>query len=600
MNERQHCRILSCFIQLFFLLAPCVTRVLYASPFVLRQNVAENETTLALNPHTQLAQLPRISPVSSGSGTSLSVPNGRAQSTTEAAVRAEIEKGTPASLRSAVSRLRQQGTTINDQEKIWLYIATSIYTMVYPTERVNWDVPAFSGTSVYLNIIETAKMGTYDFTASTGTDFLSLVLPSLVLFTAPNLKNYYTEAETALTAAVTQKPQSVLANFLLGTLYARQEKYDKAVKAFEVAFTVQSDSVTLSAPYIETLLHLNRAKEAYNAAVKVLLKNSTNLQVLILCAESAYAMGDWALADQYVSQVLQNDSNNARFLLLRSRIFLESGDFARAASALDAYTRSEKPNRDYYYIRSRLQYEWNKNLPQAASTLSEGLGVYPHDRDLLLLAAAVASDSGLKINGMSASQLATRILSTDANNAHALTIMIKEAIKNEQWQTVYDRTSRLMNIQNDDTAKMLRIEGCLGLKKHTEALELSRELFKQNGTNEDILLLYIRVLISTKNTAEAKTLIEKSLPQSQQKAKSALYYQRSRLASDSAVKLNDLRNSLTANPRNNDALFDLYGYYYARKDYRKAQYYLKQVIALRPSDQKLLKLQTELESLLSQ
>ena len=80
--------------------------------------------------------------------------------------------------------------------------------------------------------------------------------------------------------------------------------------------------------------------------------------------------------------------------------------------------------------------------------------------------------------------------------------------------------------------------------------------------------------------------------------KSFLYYERSFLASSEDAVLVDLRSSLTANPRNRDALFRLYKIYYNKKEYRKAQYYLKQVVALSPNDDSLLKLNSELETLL--
>ena len=81
--------------------------------------------------------------------------------------------------------------------------------------------------------------------------------------------------------------------------------------------------------------------------------------------------------------------------------------------------------------------------------------------------------------------------------------------------------------------------------------------------------------------------------------KSCLYYEKSFLEGSEEAVLVDLRSSLTANPRNKDALFRLYQIYYNKKEWRKAQYYLKQVVALSPSDDSLIKLNSELETLLS-
>ena len=64
--------------------------------------------------------------------------------------------------------------------------------------------------------------------------------------------------------------------------------------------------------------------------------------------------------------------------------------------------------------------------------------------------------------------------------------------------------------------------------------------------------------------------------------------------------LSDLRSSLIANSRNEDSLFRLYKIYFEKKDYRRAQYYLKQVVALHPANEEFLRLNRELEVLIQQ
>lgn len=530
----------------------------------------------------------------------LAATNGKATSAADRLIISEIEKGSPASLKSAVNRLRQQGINMSDSSKLLLYVASSIYTIVYPTERINWDIPAISSNSVYYNAIESAKQGAYYSIPSQNADFLSLVLPSLILITAPNVKNFYDDAEIALQTALKMNSNSALANYLLGTLYDRKGNFAKSIVHFESAFKIQSDCVTLAMPYIESLINVGRNKDAYNSAVKVLLKNNGNIDILKLCAESAFAMKDWELADQYISQVLQSDPSNARFLLLRSRILLESGDYIRASAALDSYAKNEKPTKEYYIVKVRLLRDWNKNLTTASAVVTDAIKEYPENGEIILLAASIAANTGQKINGLSASQLSSKILSVDPNNTEALAIMIQEALKNQMWQTAYERCAKLMQLKNDAETKLLQIEASLGVRKFEEAQEIAESLYKENPDNESVQQMYINVLITTKNTSKAASLIESLLPKASQKAKSVLYYHRSRIASTQASKLNDLRNSLTSNPRNQDALYDLYKHYYDKKDYRKALYYLKQVIAINPSDSKLIKQQAELDNLLAQ
>ena len=117
--------------------------------------------------------------------------------------------------------------------------------------------------------------------------------------------------------------------------------------------------------------------------------------------------------------------------------------------------------------------------------------------------------------------------------------------------------------------------------------------------DENVLEYYIKVLIAEGNKSQALALIEKRIPASSAKLKSTLYYERSQLQTSSDKALADLRSSLTSNPRNKNALFALYSYYLDASDYKKAQYYLKQVLALNPSDQIVIELNNQLDVILN-
>ena len=129
-------------------------------------------------------------------------------------------------------------------------------------------------------------------------------------------------------------------------------------------------------------------------------------------------------------------------------------------------------------------------------------------------------------------------------------------------------------------------------------MQYAAQLYAEDSANEEVVQTYIDALISVGRGAEASRLIEQLLPSSGAKMKSFLYYERSFLSSGESAVLADLRSSLTANPRNKDALFRLYKIYFNKKEYRKAQYYLKQVVALSPKDESLLVLNQNLDNLL--
>ena len=129
-------------------------------------------------------------------------------------------------------------------------------------------------------------------------------------------------------------------------------------------------------------------------------------------------------------------------------------------------------------------------------------------------------------------------------------------------------------------------------------MRTSLQLYTSFPDDENAQSSYIKVLVSTNQKNSALQLITKLLSSASQKMKSFLYYERSFLSGTEDAVLSDLRSSLTANPRNKDALYRLYEIYYQKKDWRRAQYYLKQVVALDPSNSVLLKKNSALDSLL--
>ena len=106
------------------------------------------------------------------------------------------------------------------------------------------------------------------------------------------------------------------------------------------------------------------------------------------------------------------------------------------------------------------------------------------------------------------------------------------------------------------------------------------------------------MLTGTDRADQALTLINSRLQNASPKMKSFFYYRRSFLVSSQDDSLADLRSSLIANPRNGDALFRLYQIYYEQRDYRKAQYYLKQVVALDPNNTTMRRLNDDLSKLI--
>ena len=507
----------------------------------------------------------------------------------------DMEIGSPDSIRLAVSKIKNPTT---QPEKIIVAVASQLMSIVWPSEQNTIEIPPDIEANAYTAAIESAKVGIYD--VNTGnTDFFTTVLPSLVLLTSSSQTDYYPQSLSALQAGLEMQPNSVLVHYLLGCLYQRMGNLDSSLEMYEKASSLAEDCLEVNYAFSEVNYLKGNYGTAQETAGRMLTVFPGNLKLLKLLAQIATKMGDYAVAENYINQVLQQEPDNAQFLLLRVEVLMDQGSYVKAVSLLDVYSRVDKVSKDYLLLRSRIQNEWNKNSIAAAATAEQALELYPDDTDVILAAANLAAATGSNVQGKSAGQLAAEILATDPDNEDAIFIRAKDAVVRKNWEVAYNDTSQLINKGNASLSrKLLYVEACLGANRIEEAQRIVGELYKEYPESDDAKELYMRVQAAAGNNGEVRSLIASMLPSASSQLKSFLYYQRSMLATNDSDKLADLRQSLTANPRNSEALFELYRYYFERKDYRKAQYYLKQVVALNTSDEEMLRLNLELEALL--
>ena len=513
-------------------------------------------------------------------------------------VMAAAENASPDSIRTAVSLLRKSGADYTEPEKVLLNVLSGIMKTVWLSERADWETPSVSEATPYLGAIESAKNGIYDL--STGNvDFFTLVLPSLVVVKADDVSSYASVAEQALTAALTLRPDSALAHYLIGVLYVKTMRTEKALDHFSNAAKSALSCKEIAYAEADCLKRLGRMQEAQTAALSLLHRYPADIAVLKLCAETSFALKDFTAAEEYVGRVLQQEPNDLDYVLFRARILAGKGDYIRAASLLDVYARQNTSSRAYLLLRARLQYEWSKNFAAASETIERALSLYPNDLDVLLFAARLASSTAAPLAGVTAEEFAKRALAIDPANTEAKRYEIDGMMRSGKWKGAYDSSRSLIassGALRSDIFVHIRI--CLELGRNDEAWNLISPLYAENPDDDDILQSYVVVLSKTGRSAQALSLINSRLPASSSRMKSFFYYRRSFLDASQEDSLADLRSSLIANPRNADALFRLYEIYYGRHDYRKAQYYLKQVVALDPNNAEMRKLNEELSKLI--
>jgi len=512
----------------------------------------------------------------------------------------KTQNATKSDLLSVLLQIKKQDDNYKENEQVLILIVEGILSLMYNETSFSISVPQPSSPNPYIVALDSAKKGVYDFSAGQS-DFFSLVLPSLVLLTAPSVKNYYEEASLSLQKGLELQSESFLALYLYALLLDRTDNKSGSLPFLEKAYNKDASYIPLARLYMNTLYEQNMFDASFNTALSLLQISPGDIDALKVCAQISFKNKDYNAAEQYVAQLLQREPENTEYVLFRARILMDKGDFIRVSSLLDLYARNNKNGKEYLLLRARLQRDWNKNTAAASNTIQEALLLYPSDIDVLLLAASLSAQSGQKIGQFTLEDLLELILQQDSQNVEALFLTVNENVRQQQWAQAYEYSLKILARNNANEAVLLsHIEICIALGKITEAGTYFQQLSDTPADKEILAILQIKLLIAKGNKEEAGRLIDIQISgTSSSRSKSILYYEKSRIASNEDTKLSDLRLSLTSNPRNNEALYALYQFYFDKNDYRKAQYYLKQVVALNPSDQRLIKLNEEIEILLA-
>lgn len=510
-----------------------------------------------------------------------------------------VENGSPESLLAAYEKLKKASVDYMDSERVLIDCAARLMSMVWSYEKGKIERLEVSSRNAYSGALDSAQNGIYD-TSTGNSDFLATVLPSVVLCNSTGRTEYYEQAEKDLQTALVLNPDSVLANYLIGLLYSKTARPEAAVASLRKA-AASSSAFEISFLLASCLNVLGRYDESQTVTDGLVVLYPSNIELLKLLARNAFSRADYQGAERYALLVLQQNPGDLEMLLFRAGIFVQTGEYLKAASLLDVYSKSNQNSKDYLLLRARVQKEWNKNTSQASATIEKALGLYPNDMDVLLAAAELAGQGGLTVGGKSGTELANEVLAKNPDNATALSFLIRMLSEEGKWSEALASSRKLMASPNpspDTIAAHSRI--CLALGLSDEAWSNASSLYGRYPNEDKVIQLYVEAMVRTGRGSQASRFINAAISSASSSMKSFYYYERSFLAADETTQLADLRSAVIANPRNSDALFRMYGIYFERRDYRKAQYYLRQVIAQNPNNQNYLRLNSDLDKLLRQ
>ncbi|UTC77469.1 hypothetical protein E4O04_05405 [Treponema sp. OMZ 799] len=541
-----------------------------------------------------------------GEGTILSLPgkDELVEKKLDSTLASLIEKGSPASLKEAVLFIQNDSKGLTNENKLYLKIIADIMYLVYPLETNGVKPPIYAEDEPYLRALREVKVGLYP--VSTKRDgFLSLIIPALVLtyddFSEAVLEPYAEDIESRLVAAQKLRPQSVLPYYFLGLLKEKNNKLTEAVALYQKAWQLDSSCYPAGFKYGQFAAESGNGTEALKIADELNNLYSDNTEVKLLYARAHIAKNDFNKASENIVSVLKKEPENISALLLRIRILIEQKEYLKANSLLDAYSTKNKTAKNYLLYRARVTREWNKNLIRASEFLTEAYKYYPEDFNVLLSCAEICFEASTKIDNKPADFFIRKVLDGYPENTAALALLVKNDINNGKWQQAVELAEDLAAKYPSDTNKELLLTSYLGAGQTSKALSLAKQLYANTKNPSNAFInLYMEALYAGKDYQTVKQVINQKMKGADSELKSILYYYNAKLQQGNPSEyLNFLQSSLLSNPRNKNSLFAMYEWYLKNKDYKKAKYYLGQVLALDPSNKNIINLSENLNKLLA-
>lgn len=516
----------------------------------------------------------------------------------DSGAQADIEYASPASIRRAVNHLYGNSQRTLSSAHFQLTLATRLMHLLYPLEPVDWNVPSYEEENRYLNALAQAAHGTYPQTLGTGT-FMDAVIPAFILITNANIGEYAENIATRLHKAQEMNPRSILPSYLFGLFYERQNRLSDAVAAYQTAWDRDESCYPAGLRYARLALNRNNFETAYGIAQKLYARYPQSIHIQLLLAQAYIVIGNLTKAESLVSAILSKDGTHKEALFLGIRIHLEKKEYLSASALLDSYAKKDKSDKNYLLLRMRVLREWTRNTAEAKQCLEKAEQLYPQASDVLLACAEFCFETRNTVSSKTSEDFINILLEQDPHNLAALSLLLRQDLASGRWQAAVERAGYLQTIAPSEKHLIYSIRAYIGIGNWQEALRIAYAAYTvTEKPSDEIVALYLETLFGAKEYQRLRQVISRKLPDARSSLKAVLHYYQAMLEPNNEEKLSLLRLSLLSDPRSTLTLFALYQWYFAHKDYRKAAYYVQQVLALEPENKTYLDLAEKLNRLL--
>ncbi len=504
----------------------------------------------------------------------------------------KIENASYVSLKSVVDAVLSSPASLKGEDKLYLYLSTTLLEMLYPYFKNELRAPQYSKKNQYVEGLESIKKKEYPYRLAR-TDFLLTIIPSLLILKKNFPQTFKEDAKNRIELSKKLNSSSPLPYYLEGLFYDKEYNLTKAGQAYKKAISLEP---TFYPAIIKYAKFLNETGE-YEEAIKILKTLPNNYQeieeVQFLTAFSNIGKKDWENANPYIEKLLKDESEEDETLFEKVKLLIEKKEYMKANSLLNIYNTKNKTDKTYLLLKTRIAKEWNKNDKMALQYLSTAYKYYPNDFEILLACANLSLDANTSIQGENIDDFIKKIVNIDIENIKTIKLLLKIELKKENWDNAVNIALNLVKRSSTDENQSLLMKAYLGIGQYYDALKIATLLYeKEKNNSNEVFFDYLEALYKAKSFKVLERIIIENINTSKGERKSMLYYYSAMLKGKASQNyLSSLRQSLLANPRNKKSLFAMYEWYFSNKDYRNAQFYLKQAIGIEDgNNQKYIKL----------
>ena len=514
-------------------------------------------------------------------------------------VQADMEIASPVSIRRAVTRMYSVSQGFTTEKQFQLTLAARLMRLLYPLELVDWNVPNYQQADPYLEALSQIEKNIYPQKLGV-TTFFDAIIPAIILTKGVGAQEYADALEKRLFIARNFNSSSVLPPYLLGLLYEQLGKLSDAENYYQMAWAQDESCYPAGMRFAYLALFSNNIETSYKIAERLYTRYPDAVIIRLLLAETYLDKRNFEKAEELVSAVIKKDNDFGRAFFLQVRLYVEKKEYLAANTLLDEFAKQNKVDKAYLLLRSRVLLEWSKNIVEAKQCLEKADSLYPQSPDVILACANFCFETKNTVNGKTTNDFLSVLLKQNPRNILAIRLLVKEDIAEKRWGNAFERAQYLYNNNPSEQDIVLYARVCAGMNNWEEAMNTAQAAYMaaaQKRPSDEIIALYLQVLYGAKKYGTLRQVINRHLSDARSALKSILIYYQALLAPSDEEKLTLLRSSLLSDPRSSLTLFALYEWYFKHKDYRKAYYYLQQVIALDPYNKTYLRLAEKLEKL---